>query len=70
MNHERFPEVHDLVAVNIKGVDYYGYICDIDYDLRSPSVGVEFFPGGIAYTRFDFTDIQMVDFPKPIELKK
>ena len=42
---KRFPEIHDLVSVTVNSVEYYGYIDDIDFDLRCPTVMVEFFPG-------------------------
>jgi hypothetical protein len=63
MNIGRFPEVCDFVAVTVDYVEYYGYVDDVDFDLRHPSVVVEFFPG--CRQRFDFSEITFVKFPEP-----
>jgi hypothetical protein len=59
----RWPEPHDFVAIDIKGVEYYGYVDDIDFDLRHPSVTVEFYPG--CRREYDLAEIKFMDFPKP-----
>lgn len=59
---ERFPEMHDLVAVNVHYVDYYGYVDRIDPDYRNPRFKIEFFPGCSGW--FDLKDIHLVDYPK------
>lgn len=58
---KRFPEEHDLVQVTLKGVEYYGYVDKVDYDLRCPGVYVEFFPGSRSW--FDLGDVTMVHYP-------
>ena len=58
----RFPEMHDLVRVRVKGVDYFGYVDDIDFDMRNPRVCVEFY----QYTRLwvDMSEIHFIKFPE------
>lgn len=58
----KIPEEHDLVSVTVKHVEYYGYISKIDWDMRCPSIIVEFFPG--YEIEFDFNDVKFMDFPK------
>lgn len=60
---KRFPEEQDLVSVTIKGVEYYGYVDKVDYDLRCPGVRVEFFPSNVRW--FDMGDVTMVRYPQP-----
>lgn len=60
---KRFPEETDLVSVTIKGVEYYGYVDKVDYDLRSPGVRVEFLPGTASW--FDMGEVMMVRYPQP-----
>lgn len=62
---EKFPEICDLVAVTFKNVDYYGYVDEIDFDLRHPRILVEFFPGQGKW--FDFSEIRYVEYPKDME---
>jgi hypothetical protein len=59
----RFPEESDLVSVTVKGVEYYGYVDKVEYDLRCPGVYVEFFPGRPLW--FDLSDVTIVEHPKP-----
>lgn len=61
---KRFPEYCDFVAVTNKKeqVEFYGYVIDVDYDLRHPSVKVEFWPGCSSW--FDFADIKFVEYPE------
>lgn len=56
------PEIHDLVSVTHKGCDYYGYIYDIDWDMRSPAIKVEFWPGESSW--FEFSEVTLVEFPE------
>ena len=60
----RFPEVDDFVMVTLKGVSYYGYIYRIDYDLKNPSVQVEFYPGHSIW--FDMSEIVLVKHPEEL----
>lgn len=64
MANERFPEMHDLVAVMHpkERVDFYGYVYDIDYDLRNPRVAVEFWPG--EHTWFDMGEVTLMEYPE------
>ena len=57
----RPPEEFDLVAVTIKHVDYYGYISEIDWDMRQPRICVEFYPGNESW--FDFNECRIMDYP-------
>jgi len=59
----RFPEYCDLVAVTIKGMEYYGYVDAVDYDMRHPRIKVEFYPGCSSW--FDFPDIKRMKYPDP-----
>lgn len=61
----RFPEIHDLVAVTVGCLDYFGYVSDIDYDMRDPRLKVEFEPNSNGKW-FVFADCRLVDFPKDI----
>jgi hypothetical protein len=56
-------EEHDLVAVTVKQVEYYGYITSIDWDVRYLSVRVEFFPG--EESTFDMSEVKRVTYPEP-----
>lgn len=58
----KVPEVCDLVSITHKGVEYYGYIDDISFDMRDPGVKVEFFPGCSNWYGFD--EIKHVEYPK------
>lgn len=58
---KRWPQEFDFVAVTVKQVDYYGYIDQIEYDMRNPRVKVEFYPGFIMW--FDMEEIRFVEFP-------
>lgn len=62
MTEKRFPEVYDLVAITIKQVDYYGYVDNIDYDMRDPRIKVEFYPGHASWFRFD--ECRLVEYPE------
>lgn len=64
MQPQRFPEMHDLVSITEKSVEYYGYIDDIDFDVRNLSVCIEFFPGSRKW--FDMKDIKFVKFPESL----
>ncbi len=68
MNHERFPEIFDMVRVTIGYAEYYGFIIDIDYDMRDPTVRVEFYRG--CEDNFSFKDITIIEVPEPMELKR
>lgn len=59
----RYPEVHDMVEVIYKHVPYYGYVVDIDFDMRCPTMLVEFFPG--CSMNFDFADCKLMEYPEP-----
>ena len=63
----RFPEYCDLVAVinRKEQVEYYGYVIDIDYDMRHPAIKVEFWQGCSQW--FDFADIKMVKYPEELK---
>lgn len=58
---KRFPELYDLVSVSAKSVEYYGYIDDIEYDLRCPRVCIEFYPGNSQW--FDMSEVKMMNYP-------
>lgn len=53
----RVPEVHDLVSVTDKHVEYYGYVDDIDFDVRCPQICVEFYPGCRHW--FDWNEVTL-----------
>jgi hypothetical protein len=57
-----WPEVHDLVAVTIKQVDYYGYVEHINYDVRDLYILVEFYPG--CSRQFEPAEVRLVKFPE------
>lgn len=61
MDKPRFPEECDLVAVTEKQVDYYGYVTEIDFDMRDPRIRVEFYPGEELW--FDFAQVRLVTTP-------
>ncbi len=62
MNQKRFPEPSDLVSVVSDRVEYFGYVDDMDYDLRDPRVCVEFFPGQRKW--FDLSEVRLVALPQ------
>ena len=55
------PKVDDFVAVTIKHVEWYGYVVDADYDIRSLRVLVEFHP--YVEHWFDMKDVTVMEFP-------
>ena len=56
------PKMHDLVAITIKQVEYYGYVDDIDYDVRSLMACIEFAPSHREW--FDLSEIKRVEYPE------
>lgn len=63
----RFPKECDLVAVmhHKERVEFYGYVIDIDYDMRHPAIKVEFWPGYSSW--FEFAEVKMVKYPEEIK---
>lgn len=61
---KKWPEVCDFVSVEVKGVLYYGYVDDIDFDLRDPRICVEFYPG--CRNWFSFGEFELCNYPHPM----
>lgn len=55
---KKFPEVCDPVSVTTDHVEYFGYVDDIDFDMRHPQICVEFYPGCRRW--FDFSEVTQV----------
>lgn len=59
----RYPEPHDMVEVMHESVPYYGYVVYVDFDMRNPTINIEFFPG--CRKNFDFADCKLMKYPDP-----
>jgi hypothetical protein len=62
----RFPELYDLVAVTKDHTEYFGYVSDIDYDLRAPRIQVEFFYRTSVW--FDLSEVRFATLETAKEL--
>ena len=57
-----FPEIHDLASITIKQIEYYGYVDEIDFDMRDPRICLEFHPGCRVW--YDFAEVRLVNYPE------